>query len=300
MTGKKRERLFLSIMVLAMIMWGASWISAKSISHLARPDVIAFWRLLLAFISFIPIVLFQKGNLVLKASSWLQVGAAGILLAVYNQLFFMGLENGLPGKGGVLVTTLNPLFTFLITLTLLRQATSRIQLWGLALGLTGGVLLLEIWHINLDDLIATGNLYFIVSAAVWAVLTVVSQYSQRDLSDSVFSFYVYGIASVCSFAFSVRHAPFDALTCGLFFWINMAFLSVCVISFATTAYFMASKHIGANRTSSFTFLVPFTAVSLSWLVFGETPSVITLAGGSLALVAIYMISTSTPFRDKDG
>ncbi len=295
----KREIVFLSIMLVAMIFWGASWVSAKLISGQAAPKVIVFWRLLLTFVSFFPIALILKVNLKLKPKNLMYVLAGGFLLAIYNQLFFFGLEKGLAGKGGIIVTTLNPLFTFMITIIILKHSTSRWQIFGLALGLTGGFIILEIWQINMSKLLASGNIFFIASALVWAVLTITSQYAQKDMSGHVYSVYVYGISAVISFLFALQHDPFEVLTLGADFWLHISFLSVIVISFATTAYFIASKNIGANRTSAFTFLVPFTALSLSWKVLGEELTLPTIIGGVLAFTAIYIIArTGTINKDR--
>ncbi len=282
--------MFYLVMIFAMIVWGSSWISAKSISGFTHPQVIAFWRLFLTFVSFIPIYFIKEKKFSLCRKQVLLLLFAGVLLALYNKLFFLGLQNGLPGKGGISVTTLNPLCTFLITITLLHHATSKLQIFGLGLGLCGGLILIEIWKINYPDLLASGNLFFIISAVVWAVLTIVTQYTLKTMSYLKYSFFVYGISAAVSYLFAINHSPFAISQFPAVYWPHILYLSVVVISFATTIYFFAADKIGSNKASSFTFLVPFTAVSLSWIVFGEEPTIPTICGGILALAAIYLIN----------
>lgn len=289
--SNKNETIFLIIMFFAMVIWGSSWISAKIITKDAPPEVIVFWRLILTFMSFIPIVYFKEKKFIFEPRALVWSILAGALLAGYNQLFFLGLKTGLPGKGGIIVTTLNPLFTFLLTITFLKQMISRRQLIGLLLGVLGSLALLQIWNISIDDLLRSGNLYFIISAFGWAVLTVISQQGLKRVSFITFSFYMYGTSAVLSYLFAIPHDPISYIESGsATFWWHMIYLSVIVVSFATTMYFFATDKIGSNRASSFTFLVPFTAVTMSWYYFGEQPQLFTILGGVLALLAIWLIN----------
>ncbi len=287
----KSEQIFLLIMFFAMVIWGSSWISAKIITHEAPPEVIVFWRLLITFASFIPIVYIKEKRFVFDKKALLWSLVAGTLLAGYNQLFFLGLKTGLPGKGGIIVTTLNPLFTFLITITILKHRVTSRQLIGLSLGVIGSLALLQVWNLTLDDLWKSGNLFFIISAFGWAALTVISQQGLKSVSFITFSFYMYGVSALVSYFFSIPHDPLSYIESGSAnFWWHMIYLSVIVVSFATTMYFFATDKIGSNRASSFTFLVPFTAVGMSWYYFGEQPQLFTILGGVLALLAIWMIN----------
>ncbi len=56
---------------------------------------------------------------------------ASLLIAVYTYLFFKGLTMGKAGAGGVLVTVLNPIITYAVTLAIARRKPSRnVGLWS--------------------------------------------------------------------------------------------------------------------------------------------------------------------------
>lgn len=281
---------FLLLMIFAMVLWGSSWISAKLIAGEASSETIAFWRLLFTFISFVPIMILKKEPFALNKKELFLVITSGFLFALYNKLFFMGLKTGLAGKGGIIVTTLNPVFTFFITITFLKYKASPLQITGLILGLSGGAILIKIWDITIDELIKSGNLYFVLGAFTWALLTVVGQHTQKALTFIAFCFYMYGFASLFSFVFAIHKEPFSVLECGVFFWAHILFLSVIVVSIATTLYFIASAKIGSNKASSFTFLVPCVAIFFAWLILNEIPDIQIFIGGSLSLIAIYLIN----------
>lgn len=93
--------------------------------------------------------------------------------------------------------------------------------------------------------------------------------------------------------------PYDVLGvvhAGYPFWLNIVYLSVCATTFGTTAYFFASSKLGASRASSFMFLVPTSAVLISWLVLNEQPKLSTILGGILAMGAVYLINVKVQPR----
>ncbi len=286
-------------MTAAMALWGGSWVSAKWLASAtfasraaagidAPPELLTFWRFFLTLISLLPL-LPRSGWRIGRASlGWTALSAP--LLILYNLLFFGGVRTGLAGKGGVIVTTLNPLFGFLLAILFLGQRPRPRQLAGLALGVVGGVILMEPWVYSLEELVRGGNLLFLAAASVWATLTVFSHKAQRVTGPVTYSFWLYLIALVPNLLLASRVGAFSHPSLSRpDFWWNMAYLSLGATTVATTLYFAASRRVGSARAGTFTFLVPLFAVSFSWMLLGEVPRAATLVGGALALTAVTLI-----------
>ena len=60
--------------------------------------------------------------------------------------------------------------------------------------------------------------------------------------------------------------------------------------FGTTVYFYGTVILGSERASAFIFTVPLSAVIFSMIFLKETLEVSTVAGGVLAMVAVYIIN----------
>ncbi|MCF6435902.1 DMT family transporter [Pseudoalteromonas sp. MMG022] len=284
------------MLVTAMLIWGASWISGKYIADLAPAPVTVFYRLGMATLGMIPILWlvnhFKLVRLRFSRKALLWSVPAGIILALYNQLFFLGLHDGLPGKGGMLVTTTNPVLTFLLTILVFKQTIKKRQALGLALGLAGGLCMIEIWQFNYQQLIATGNAYFIMASFTWAILTLVSQQGTRFADFLLFSTLMYASATLVSYGFAFDYSPLRSVTqYSTFYWQHMLFLSVIVVSVATSVFFLANQQLGSNRSSSFIFVVPASAMGLSAWYFSEPLSPPVLVGAILALMAVYLINS---------
>jgi len=284
-------------LVTAMLFWGASWISGKIIADMAPAKLTVFYRLALASISMLPILFlvkkFKLVNLRFAKPALLWSLPAGLLLAGYNQLFFLGLHDGLPGKGGMLVTTINPIMTFALAAIFNQQKFKPLQLLGMVLGLSGGMMMIEIWHFDTAQIFASGNLFFVLAALTWAFLTLASQRGTQFADFMTFSALMYLWASILSYVFAFDLNPFSSISnYPNVYWHHMLFLSVIVVSIATSVFFLANQKIGPSRSSSFIFVVPVTAMGLSVWYFGETIPLSVAIGGALALSAVYLINTS--------
>ena len=281
------------LMLLAMTTWGGSWTSAKVLAALAPPEVLAFWRFLITSITFIPIMFLMRKSFRLNKKSLICAFLGAICIVSYNEGLFFGLRYGLASGGGVLVTTLNPILTFTFAAIVFRKRIAFKDTIGLIIGFSGGAILLELWAVSQEKLLLSGNLYFLICASSWAVLTLLSQRSRDSMSPLVFSFYVYTFAAVIDFFLALPMGIMKPVDGGLIFWGNIAYMSAGATTFATTIYFIASTRMGSEKASSFIFTVPLSAVIVAWILLGEVPSLNLIIGGVVSTSAVYILNVKS-------
>lgn len=290
MKSKRENTLpFYLLMLLAMTAWGGAWVSAKMVAGSCSPQIIVFWRYLLTGLSMVPILLFRKESFLLPPKSFLPVIGSALFLVLYSLFFFKGLETGLAGAGGVLLTTINPLFTYVISAILFRKRVTKKEWLGLGIGLVAGVFLLRLWQFSYSELIRSGNLFFLIGALFWSFLAVSSSKAQKVCSLFQYSFYLNIFAALLIVGLINFNEMKELVNFPRSFWWNLAYLSFVGTTFGTTAYFLSTNRLGAAKGSSFIFLVPVNAVGLSFLILGEKPKSFTLIGGALAIGAVYII-----------
>jgi drug/metabolite transporter (DMT)-like permease len=287
--NKSEKALFIGI-VLSMFMWGLSWPSGKVAAAYGAPMTVVLIRYLVVLISFIPIFMFMKAPLLIHKKGIFPLLIAGLLLSLYTYLFFYGLKNGLAGAGGVLVTTMNPIMAYGIGLLINRKKPSRNESIGLFLGILAGASLLKLWG-NFNELFASGNLYFLLAAFVWAIMSRVTSTASNYGSSFSFSLWMY-VATICIVLPFVDFADFASLVehADGYFWWNIVFSALFATSLATTYYFYATTTLGPEKASSFIFLVPVSAALSAWLFLGEALMPHTIVGGVLGIAAVYMIN----------
>ena len=75
----------------------------------------------------------------------------------------------------------------------------------------------------------------------------------------------------------------------------MNFISVTIgaMVFGTVAFFYATQKLGAQSSSSFTYLVPVSALIFAILLLNEIPDYISWIGCAIAILSVYIINSSS-------
>jgi drug/metabolite transporter (DMT)-like permease len=111
-----KEKLLIPALIISMVIWGISWPSAKYLTNFGHVIDIAFTRFVFTAIGIFILLKLIKIPFTInkKGIPLLLLGAA--LMAGYSLLFFGGVQKGMPGAGGVLVTTLTPIISYIIAM----------------------------------------------------------------------------------------------------------------------------------------------------------------------------------------
>lgn len=294
----KKQWLIVGI-VLSMMMWGISWPSAKVLSRYGQPIEIAFIRFLFTFIGVFILLKGIRTPLAITKKGLSSLTVASMLMAFYSMLFFSGIKKGMPGAGGVLVTTTSPIVAFLLGALLARRKLVSKEIIGLIIGLIAGTFLLRLWS-NYDHVFESGNLFFLASTVVWAVLSRFTSNSYKYGSALAFSLWMYLLCIVWLSFFVDFHHILQILQHGdSLFWFNMLFNAVLNTGIATTIFFYGTSILGAEKTSSFIYIVPFAASISAFLFLGEIIHWNTLVGGLLGLSAVWVINKKAQQKNPE-
>jgi drug/metabolite transporter (DMT)-like permease len=287
---ERNKRILVILMLLSMITWGISWPSNKVMGEYGNPLELAFFRNSFVVVSLLLLLLLAKIQIQIKKEAIPFVLITGVMMAFYNYTFLMGLKNGTPGAGGILVTTMNPIMAYGIGLLVAKRKPVRNESIGLILGLLAGCFLLQIWN-GTGTLLKIGNVFFLTCAFVWAVMSKFTSKSGNYGSPFAFSWWMYLVTIIVLLPFVDYSEVNRIIHIKEFeFWGNLLFSSIITTSLATTMYFYATSKIGAEKASSFIFTVPFTAAIASYFVFGEIIQWFTIVGGLLGIAAVWIIN----------
>lgn len=283
-----QSRHFTSLLILAMLLWGGGWSALKILTQTLSVDVIVFWRFFIMSLSFLPILYFLKIPLVINSANFKYVAGSSVFNIAFMVFSFLGIKYGYAGSGSVIITTLSPVMTFLLVALIFRKRLANIQYFGLAIGMLGGAIMLEINDMSL--FFSSSNAYFLLCALVWAALTLLSQHSQKHIHPIHYSFLISVVASVVTFFYAFSWELLSVFEQGWSFWISLLYLAVLGQSVATTIFFVASGKLGSEKTSSFMFLVPVFALFIAWLILDEALELHILLGGAISTIAVFFIN----------
>ncbi len=283
-----KEKHYSYLLILAMLLWGGGWTALKILTYDLPIEVIIFWRFFIMSISFLPILYFIKIPLTLNRTNLSYIGGSSVLNIAFMISSFLGVKYGLAGAGSVIITTLSPVVTFLLVAIIFRKKLQNRQVFGLGLGVLGGVILLQLNDINL--FFNGSNIYFLLCAIIWAGVTIHSGHSHKHIHPIHYSFFISIIATLATFIYAYNSELSSVFSQGWEFWIAMIYLALFGQTIATTIFFMASGILGSEKTSSFMFLVPFFALFSAWLVLDEPLQIHIIIGGAISMIAVLFIN----------
>jgi drug/metabolite transporter (DMT)-like permease len=258
------------------------------------PELLSFWRLLISTLTFIPLMFIMPRPFSITRRGMAYSIAGGALMSVYMFFFFKGLEHWLAGFASVFINSTIPLMTLFLSLLIFRKKPTFNEITGLILGLSGAVILLKLWTFDFSFFLDSSTLILITCPLLWATITVCSQRATLSISSYAFSFITFAFSTLFFLPLALNDDIFIIFSHGAVFWFNLLYLAVIAGTISTTIYFIAAEKLGSYHASSYIFLVPLTALILSWIFLGEVPEVSTLIGGAIAIVAVYMINRRGP------
>jgi len=281
-----------------MFSWGVSWSNAKILGEYFSPTTIMFWRFLIASIILFPFLFLLKIDKNKIKSQFFKIILASILLCLYNYCYFQGTRIGLAGIGGVLVTTLMPVITTILTIIFFRKKIELNIKIGIIFGLISGILLLKIWNYDIIQLINNGNIYFLLGAFFWSILTFLTQNITKEINAIIYSIILFSFSAIFILIFIPESFDYKIFESEFRFWVHFLSVTIFAMAFGTVAYFYATQELGATISSSFTFLVPVSAIIFSIMLLDEIPDNISWIGCIMAIISVILINYKSTGKVK--
>jgi drug/metabolite transporter (DMT)-like permease len=278
-----------ALFVVLCLIWGFTYIAIKLGLQDASPLAFAFVRALIAGIALGGYALVTTRRFPRDAYTH----RCAIILGLTNVAGFLGLLNlGLTrlsaGESSILTYT-QPLMVSVLAWLWLRERLRAGAIVGLLVGFAG-VALTVLGKVHLaDDLPWLGYAYGIGDALAWAVGTVYFR-AHRQRLDILWTSAlqaIYGAGPLLVLAL-VAETPRLDLTFNLAWTLLYNGLGSSAVAYLIWFYLLRSR--SSAEVTSYVFLVPVFAVGFGAAVLGEWLGPVSLAGGALVLLGIYLVN----------
>ena len=266
-----------------IVMWASAFVSIRSAGDAYSPGALALGRLgtaavLLGLFALIRRVGFpQRG-------AWRGIIISGLLWFGGYMVFLNWGERLVDAGTAALIINIGPILIALLSAWLLRERSPR-SLWiGIAVSFAGTVVVgLSVSGGDGSSLL--GVLLCLLAAISYAVGVVAQKPALRHGSALQITTWSVLLATVALLPFAgvlAREVPDAPLSATL----NMIYLGVGPTAIAFTTWAYALARTSAGRLGATTYVVPAVVILMSWLLLGELPGWLTLAGGALCLVGV--------------
>lgn len=278
--------------IITGVTYGLNPLFAKPLLEMGvSVDTMLTVRYLLAVVILGGWLMLRKESLKVNSAQFIRLCILGVFFGLSSMLLFMSY-NYIPAGLATTIVFLYPVLVALIMVFLKVYPTW--QVWVSILLTFIGVVVLSkpsgSVSLNFVGLLMAGG-----SALAYAMYLVIVNRSRRlrSISSNVLTFYALGVGSILFIVHSaITGGDFTGGLHGWKCWADLTGLAIfpTLVSLLTLA--VATRIIGATRTSVLGVFEPVTAIAVGTLFFGESLTVNVIVGAVITLAAVTFMVVS--------
>lgn len=289
-TAPRPEVLAAVAACVTVVLWASAFVSIRSAGAAYSPGALALGRLLAGFLALGAICLVRREGLPPR-SAWRGIAISGVMwFGVYMVVLNWG-EQQVDAGTAALVVNVGPILIALLGTRLLGDPMPPRLLAGMAVSFAGAVTV-GLSMSGGDGASVLGVALCLLAAAAWATGVVAQKPALGRASALQVTTFGCLVGAVTCLPFAGQLVG-EAADAPLSATLNMVYLGVFPTALAFTTWAYALARTTASRMGATTYAVPALVVLMSWLVLGEVPGLLTLAGGGLCLAGV-AVSRSRP------
>jgi drug/metabolite transporter (DMT)-like permease len=266
-----------------VVLWASAFVAIRSAGGHFTPGALALGRLLVASLALGVVWLFSGGDWPARAA-WPGILGSGLLWFGLYMITLNWGERDVDAGTAAMLVNIGPILIALLGGWLLHEGWPRRLAAGMAVSF-GGATVVGISESGGGHASVIGVVLCLVAAVCYAAGVVCQKLPLRHASAvQVTTFGCFAGTVVClpfagQFASQLGSAPAGAA-------LNVVYLGLfpTTLGFTTWAYALARTTSG--KMGATTYAVPVLVVVMSWLILGQVPRWLTVAGGVLCLAGV--------------
>jgi drug/metabolite transporter (DMT)-like permease len=271
------------LLVVPGAIWGASFLFIAEALRSIGPNGVTFVRILVGFAT---LALLPSARRPLARSDWAAVSLLGVLWLAFPLSMFPFAEQRVSSALTGMLNGATPLFTALVAAGLARRAPSRGVSAGLAVGMTGAVLVAwPTMHEGRNSL--EGVLLILAALVSYGFALNLARPLQQRHGALPLIWRAQAVALALTAPLGVPDLIAARWTAGPL--LALLALGALGTGIAYVLVAVAAGRVGATRASATTFLVPAVALALGVAVRGEHVAQLSILGGAVCVAGAWLI-----------
>ncbi|WP_066375732.1 DMT family transporter [Herbidospora mongoliensis] len=266
-----------------VVLWASAFVSIRHAVVSYSPGALALGRMLAGTLALGIILLIRREGLPPRAA-WPGIAISGVLwFGIYMIALNWG-EQEVDAGTAAMVVNIGPIIIAVLSGLFLKEGFPRRLLIGMAVSFAGAVVV----GFSMSEgggASILGVALCVVAAVTWAIATIVQKPALRHASALQVTTFgcLIGMVTCLPFAGQLvsqaAEAPLSAT-------LNLIYLGIFPTALAFTTWAYALARTTAGKMGATTYVVPAIVILMAWVLLGETPTWLALAGGALCLAGV--------------
>lgn len=282
--------------IITIIIWGTAFVATRVLLTDFRPIEIIFYRFVIGLIA---LMIAYPRRLKVSKKEELTFAAAGLCgVVLYFLLENFALLYTAASNVGVIIT-ISPLFTALLANWLLDGEKLKSNFFIGFITALAGIALISFNGITVLELNPVGDILALTAAIVWSVYSILLRkiggfgYNTIQTTRRIFCYGLIFLAPALLFLpFEFGLARFTQPVN----LINILFLGLGASALCFASWNLATRTLGAVKTSIYIYLVPVITVAASVIVLSERVTWMLASGTVLALTGLFISGKKQTLR----
>lgn len=272
---------YFAIVAVFVVLWSSAFAFGKMALDYSPPQLFLGFRFFLAGLLMIAFAVITKTYRAIGIKGWVLLAVLGALnQAGYQGLAWVAMEDVSSALVAVIIS-MNPIFIAILAVPILGEAMSKRRALGLALGITGVVIVLNS-RITVSGEDIGGIVIAVIALGSVVLGTVLFKKFAIDAPISVMVGGQFLTSGILLSAIGLSTESLDAIQFGLPYWGLMAYFIFGVSMGGVGLWFYLLTHGNASDASALHFLMPPFGLFFGWILLGEE----TALGDFLGIIPI--------------
>lgn len=233
------------------------------------PALLGFYRFFLTFLLFLPMLIRQRQYAVLDKKLWGFILLAGIFLGLHMWAWILSLQETSIASS-VIVVSVNPVFTLILSSIFLKERINRLALLGLILAVLG-IVWVGFGDLSISLQAVWGDFFSLLGAFFVSVYFLIGRFVRDRVDLWVYSESVYGVASLFLLIVAWQSGQLSMIPSGPN-WLILLLLVLLPTFLGHTLFSYVLKFVSATTVSMVVLAEPMGTTLLAWLIYGTPPT----------------------------